>query len=1717
MDFKYYAVFADRLVQQKCATDAQDGDIFYTVSIRAVEDRLRVVGCFPDTCETACLWIEPIYCPLVLDKAYSAYLESKPQLMALVSCTASTLPGPERVNLVLNNGDTKEDVSVTMYLFEKKADRKRVADHLRQALPAVPDMGTFDSLTNNMGGAADCIYNRVYCCNFYRLKRDKIRATDVGSNGADLSGTIKLRDLTFDEDLDRTLYNDHFFSRDEAVLKQNHILYHTDRQAYERKKVAGELAVGKPNPSSGIGRRVPELVYRCGHFDFETVFDEQNLDPKLHPEKDETFAEDKAIKDRIKKCGLVGSFLPAPRASKLRGYKEVISVSLVYRTDTCALFRQGKKGQKMRRVWYNASRVDGVGAEPRHAPYVKGSHEDCVTDCEIIACDSELDLLVRFLAEVAQYVDVLFVYNYDFDVAVLHSRLNFYQTVWPSLPLTRKLTEMYDSVFSCDPKNVPPHFYFSDQRYNSMYCDLLDVVEKHMDAFKALCRTRISQNRAAQRKVQQGLFDSVSSPAGTSGDDIVTKRLMYDYPPYRTAIRNHNDQVILNSTVHGFGKYVIDLMKLNNTRSMKHIARGFSKLEVVARAIIGDARPYKNPFKMGKIQGVKYTEMDGIFKRGGAGLTRLLYYNLVDSELLARIVRYAAPHIEFISRLRATLNVDYVCHGRGTMDFSGAMVQSTKSVEAPLLRAKLKENRFFAAGRAFASMCLTEKYASAQSRKTLTLKGGKVFQPTIGLTYTGPYVGTVCTYDFASLYPSNMCDANISPESIVSRDPSCRAFVVNKVVLDWKRMPAISGLIENREYGEAENLYTILLHKSVETGWTRFTTYTSSSLRHYLSMRNKYKGDMKTAKSPGLKKYFNQLQNEMKICANSHYGVSDRICQMLTTLSGRQKILIVEDVIKKTPGMTVIYGDTDSIMFQVPPSDREVMNTNTFKPISVETVETVETVDAERITHYTKLKTEIEGETVHAVLKQLNVEIYDYMAARMIHFDQDGKQTMMQHETDPKTGEKAWFFEDEDGSGGRRKHYLRDLLDNSLITNLAYENTATVTMNLTKKMYVYTNHELDEGVLTNTKEKMRGVQAVKSSAAGATKDFNTDIISVIFKGWALRKNKEFMSLRNLYQAVPWFKVNRGDLILVVPDNPVFDDHQACTNYDVLKTEWCEVLDIKRTAPKDKRHYVIHQLTLRQLTKKSGGDAKKFQYTCATDANHFNMTHTFSLTEQIRRNVLAVEAAKYRYWSVSAGFTDWRSLVAYSGLNMLKNPELERKFQRMNAHNLKNNKVAYVSVDPLTSGLANAGKDVKQVPYEAFLVGMMFDVKPDILDRDMWGESHIRMAGFEPEQLFEALAFPELVRECERDNQDECEESEAEDEDPDCSSGRICGEPRAGPIQNRLLKDRAIGRLHPTGLKHALSLCLCTSETNYGTHILLDSICPKINHTPYGWPLHDRLRQGMAYIKATFDATQAFKKRGQILFRKFHRTPVRTGPLYGLSLDRADMTQPTLLEEDWRDVPLLNLYERNKDEGERGAFLLEDLLTLHAKLVKDLAPSGEKRSDPSISLPAYLALFFPESYRLVPLPSDPIDPDMIRCCEALYTFTVLLGYAKARYPLSVFDRMIDRLYLDEDRSVAWQDGALRLGPPPKHCTKKELVAFFKIVFNALGAAGPMAADRLYHCDVCRMFWEQNMFSVQRPNISTFLSTHYISVDKRPGLFQRNKELVCLGEARTVLYQ
>lgn len=591
--FKLYNAFADCYPKQvsEAEFDAGDGDnqLIYVASVRLLENSMRVWACWPDTGDKKCFWVKPVYWPCVVsDETYALLAKAKPGLLSVTRAL------PQVSNMWLNNADTKQDVSCRIILFKSKQERQSIINILRKEFPTDANVGTFEGSESDMLGMAECILNRFLCCHFYRAPSFVLSESEP---------TVSLSQMWSCDAADERLYNVHFNYRDDILLR----VTKEKRAAGDWEGFAECKAKRETARHTLPSRLVPEMVYRCGYFDFECIFDSSNLDPALASDRDPTFDVDKKIESRIACCP-IKSFLPKRNTSNLRGYKEVTSVSLVYGGSERDLIK------KTRHVWYNAARV-----MPGVVPVKDESCGDVVTTNGVLtACESELKMLVEFMRAVRDHCDVLFVFNYDFDVMVLTSRVNFYRSVYPTNPLTKELGEIFETAFSRDSENVPAEFIFLDNKHNASYTQLLDTVDKYKEGFFAACRA------AGAKRDEHGRL-------------ILSTMLVKDFYPYQTAFTRFMDNKQLNSTMRGFGVYIVDLMKVNNTKDVKKGASRFVKLETVANTIITKARPFKCQHKAGKIKGVAYNVMDSMFTRGdGKDLWKYLMYNLADSELLAR-------------------------------------------------------------------------------------------------------------------------------------------------------------------------------------------------------------------------------------------------------------------------------------------------------------------------------------------------------------------------------------------------------------------------------------------------------------------------------------------------------------------------------------------------------------------------------------------------------------------------------------------------------------------------------------------------------------------------------------------------------------------------------------------------------------------------------------------------------------------------------------------------------------------------------------------------------------------------------------------------------------------------------------------------------------------------------------------------------------------------
>ena len=196
-------------------------------------------------------------------------------------------------------------------------------------------------------------------------------------------------------------------------------------------------------------------------------------------------------------------------------------------------------------------------------------------------------------------------------------------------------------------------------------------------------------------------------------------------------------------------------------------------------------------------------------------------------------------------------------------------------------------------------------------------EGATVFDPSLGVKEN------VVVLDLKSLYPMCMMTINASPET---KDPDGELHAPNGIRFrkepDGLTRSIISDLLVERDEKKA--------------------------------LRNKFDYG-----SPEYKLYDIQ-QNVMKVIMNTYYGVSgyarfrlyDREIGSAVTSVGRAIIEHTRKVIENM-GFTVLYGDTDSCMIQLPPLDRE------------ETIDTARKIEAELNSSYSTFAREVLGAEKH--------------------------------------------------------------------------------------------------------------------------------------------------------------------------------------------------------------------------------------------------------------------------------------------------------------------------------------------------------------------------------------------------------------------------------------------------------------------------------------------------------------------------------------------------------------------------------------------------------------------------------------------------------------------------------------------------------------------------------------------------------------------------------
>ncbi len=357
------------------------------------------------------------------------------------------------------------------------------------------------------------------------------------------------------------------------------------------------------------------------------------------------------------------------------------------------------------------------------------------------------------------------------------------------------------------------------------------------------------------------------------------------------------------------GMNIIDLYRMAGTREIKFSCTSM-KLNDVALFVIAKERelhgkPPKDTRKLYKMADVGYSKMDKMIKTGGKSLFAVLLYNLVDSQLCARLARVLNPVLALFHRCRTTLNIDVVVHGRE--DTFGGFVQSVHSVQLPQMKLKLDSLRVMAGP---LGMKLTSRLRwDPDDGGDNEWKGGAVCDPLTGLHYSRPGMGLELSFDFSSMYPSIMCALNISPETTIPWPPAHFPHDLSGwVCYNWEE--------EGFQYA------TLILKYDPDRGeFVRAPAIFASSVEYYLNRRAEFKKKLLTGPdiSKAERAYYKMQEVECKLLANSFYGTAPHPCGLLISGHGRQQISVVNNCVSDFYHhcCPVIYGDTDSVMVSV--------------------------------------------------------------------------------------------------------------------------------------------------------------------------------------------------------------------------------------------------------------------------------------------------------------------------------------------------------------------------------------------------------------------------------------------------------------------------------------------------------------------------------------------------------------------------------------------------------------------------------------------------------------------------------------------------------------------------------------------------------------------------------------------------------------------------------
>ncbi|KAK2812862.1 hypothetical protein Q5P01_000939 [Channa striata] len=707
-----------------------------------------------------------------------------------------------------------------------------------------------------------------------------------------------------------------------------------------------------------------------------------------------------------------------------------------------------------------------------------GSGVESASRIAFYPCSGELALLEKTVALLHRHgVELLYVYNAEFDVRVMEQRVHFYAEsnyakgadpatrkrcsallgAWRGLFVTRSLSE-----------DLPPFFQFESVRYLEMYRDMLTSVGS------VLSRGKLTEWKLRLAASHVEKFNKEKAKLG------------------------HFKMI-------GCGMTVVDLYRMAGTRWIKFACTSM-KLNDVAPFVIAKDRelrgkPPKDPRKLRKLADVAYSKMDEMIHRGGKSLFAVLLYNLVDSQLCARLTKALRP-CPLFHRCRITLNIDVVVHGRG--DTFGGFVQSIHSVQMPQLKYVLDKLRAKAgpAGKDLGSRARWDPKLGLDKESDEKWKGGSVCDPLTGLHYSGPGMGLELAFDFASMYPSIMCALNISPETTVPWPPSRFGHdLTGWVCYSWEA--------EGFEYASL-----ILRYDRDRREFTRAPAVFSSSVEHYLNKRAGFKAKLKDpALSDAERVYYKMQEGECKVMANSFYGTAPLPCGPLISGHGRRQISVVNECVSSfyRHSCPVLYGDTDSVMVSVgygpeDPPERGLRCAERVR--GGRDLPSAEDSEKELLEDFARSaraavadKFKRAGSRVPEFLACVHRTLVEDTLKRMYVIERGNVPVRAIRDPEGGFTEEGYPVYVVRTPGSETLSDVTRPFVKDRRVKLEYENSSSAYCHVAKKSYVSLTHGLDDkGDLSSLSVKIRGLSAVKSMRSPCDSAVTETFISCVMRG-----------------------------------------------------------------------------------------------------------------------------------------------------------------------------------------------------------------------------------------------------------------------------------------------------------------------------------------------------------------------------------------------------------------------------------------------------------------------------------------------------------------------------------------------------------------------------------------------------------------------------------------